>query len=81
MALCYSVIRLVIINHYVTKSPDTNSATWFMLSSSVIKALTVGDTTQPNIGAPAPQDRTQPSGYIYRGHSAEDSGARVLAGG
>lgn len=81
MALCYSVIRLVIINHCVMKHPNTNRATWFMLSSSVIKALKVSDTTQPNTGAPAPQDRTQPSGYIYRGYSSEDSCACVLAGG
>lgn len=81
MALCHSVIRLVIMNHYVRKQPDTNRAMWFMMSSSVIKALKVGDTTQPNTRAPAPQDRTQPSGYIYGGHSAEDSSACVLAGG
>lgn len=52
------LIRLVIVNHCVMKHPDTNRATWFMLISSVIKALKVGDTTQPNTGAPAPQDRT-----------------------
>lgn len=60
---------------------DTNTATWFMLSSSVIKALKVGETTQPNTGAPAPRDSTQPLGYIYGGHAAEDSSALVLAGG